>query len=387
MANAKARTKKTSKQSTSSSHHGAGIAAILIGILVLALGGLAVWFFAYYNNPEKVAYDTIEHLLSSRDLALQGGFTYTVPDDQKGNSPIDGFIVSFDSSSNTLPTANSAKLQLIFNDQQVDGEPTFVLTIKNLIMRDGVIYLQIGGIMDSLQTFSYSYDEWSKMETYTDLLEVIDNEWWQIDVRDIVANLELPDEQTNGINRIYSCVVSALNRDMSTELANLYSTYRFIEIQPAKRLAPEESVAYPEKTGWYGAYEVSLNRGKLAGFINSLPETAAANDFYNCYNGVIGDSDRNAPQLDASDFPEISIDDIKWPEDLRIFLEISRFGHELRSAYVYQNSNTGILDGSILVEHQDNAVSTPNNYRPISDLIDELSEILTEFIPYIEEEE
>lgn len=386
MAKTKTRSKKSAKPAEpTKSHRGGKAAAIIVLVLVLFFGVLAVWFFGFYNNPEKVASDAVRNLFSAENVSLQGGANLWLSNEAKADSPVSGAILSFDSSSDKLPSSNSAKLQLIFDAEKVQGEPKVLITLKNVTLRDGVIYFQIGGIMDSLGSFNYSLDEWSALEDYLPLIETVDNEWWRIDVRDIVASLELPSQQQNGINKIYSCVVDVMNRDNSAEMVQVYQDHRFINVIPAKQLAPEDSDSYTATTSWHNAYEITINRNVLADYINAIPETAAAEEFYTCFNQAVKSGWDENINLSASSIDEISAEDIDWPDSLRIFAEVSTFGHKLRSLYLYQDTEGYNLGGSALFNYQAADVSTPESYRPVSDLFEDIIELISQNVPNDEE--
>lgn len=372
-------------QKSQNPHRGAKVAAVFIVILVLLLGGLATWFFAFYNNPEKVTLDAVNRLFTADNVGFEGGFSLWLSDEQKKDSPITGALLSFDSPANHLPMSNTATLQVLFNPEQVQGEPKVVIKLKNLIMRDGVLYFQISGLMDSLNTFNYSLEEWSEIESYLPLIESIDNEWWQIDLDDVLANLELPAQQEDGLSELYSCVVTAMNRDTSSEMAKVYDAHRFIQVTPSQTLAPQDGNYDVAVESWHNAYEVTIDKNALAGYINAIPETAAANEFYACFNAVEDEYADVPLSIGAGDFDEISADDIQLPEDLRIFIEVSTFGHQLNRIYVYQGTSDYYFDGGITVKYQNVSVSAPDEFRPISDLIEEIIELLQQNVPSHEE--
>lgn len=149
------------------------IIGIVVAVLAVILGGLALWFCLWYSNPDQVAYDAMNNLLRAENVGFEGGFTILNPDEDDALKMI---IISFDSASSGLPNAASAKVQFIFNPDYVEGDPRVLIEVKNIVMRDGVIYLQIGGIMDSINSVEIDDDERESMEVFLSTLEVIDNE-------------------------------------------------------------------------------------------------------------------------------------------------------------------------------------------------------------------
>lgn len=368
---------KTSSKKSEKSHRGAKIAAIVIGVLILIFGGLAAWFFAYYNSPEKVALDAMHHLFSAENIGLEGGFSFNLSDEAKADNPISRILLSFDSPANRPPMSNTATLGIYFNSELVQGEPQITLKLNNVVMKNGVIYFQISGIMDSLESFSLSSSEWMEVENLIPFFEAIDNEWWQIDINQITTELELPASQKDTITEVYSCVVEAMNRNNSAEMVKLYDAHRFINVTPSKMLSPE-NYATTEVASWHNAYAVTFDRYKLADYLNAIPETAAANEFYACFNAVENESATVPLSLGASDFEEISASDLEVLDEMNFYIEVSTFGHQLRSAYAYQSTDNYNVSGSVLVKYQDVTVSAPTESRPITDLIEEFIELLEE---------
>ena len=49
------------------------IVVTTIGILLLVLIGFVVWFFAFYNHPDKVMLDGVNNILRASNISLDGG--------------------------------------------------------------------------------------------------------------------------------------------------------------------------------------------------------------------------------------------------------------------------------------------------------------------------
>lgn len=380
MAKTKTSSKKSEKtQKAQKSHRGLKITAVVVAVLLLILGGLATWFFAYYNNPEKVAFDAMNHLFSAENVGIDGGLVLTVDKTQHPDSPVSAVSLHFNSSSDSLPVSSTANLYIMFNPEVVQGEPRIALQLSNVVMKNGVIYFQIGGLMDSLDSFSLKGSEWAEIEQFIPFLEAVDNEWWQIDVNDVISQMELPASQENTVAGVYSCVVEALNRHNTSELAKIYDEHRFVVMLPSDYVSPDDQGIMARPASWNQAYEVVFDHYKLTDFLNRLPETATANEFYACFNTTVEEKTADIPlSIDASSFDEISDNDWDFPENLRVYMEVSTFGHRLNKIYVYQDVADYTLNGKISLNYQTVNVSAPAEYRPITDLIEEFIELLEE---------
>lgn len=350
------------------------VIGIVVGILVLALGGLATWFFAFYNNPEKVAFDAIENLLTADDVTINGSVAILA--DEMADSSYDSVILSINSSSKFLPNSTSATLLLTPRDDNEDAEAV-QLQLDAIYLEDGMAYIQVSGLMDTLEAAGFSTEASAELEAIFDTLERIDNEWWQISVSDLLDELELDDEEVEGLNEIYSCAVDAMNSDLSGELANLYRTNKFVQVERVKTIVDGAGNETSPSSG-YNYYEVSLDDVALADFVNAIPETTTASEFFDCYNAAVAEYNIYEP-FDASDIDEVSADDLQLPSDLKIYLEISRFGHELRSIVTEQEDGDYMTSGSILFQYQSGFAAEPDDYRPATELIDELTELFSQF--------
>lgn len=352
------------------------VIGIIVAVLVLIFGGTTLWFCLWYSNPDQVAYDAMNNLFKAENVGFEGGITVMNPNEDDALKMV---LIAFDSSSSGLPNATSAKIQFVFNEDKVEGEPRVLIEVKNVVMRDGVIYLQIGGMMDSINSLELDDVTREGMGIFLDTIEVIDNEWWQISIPDLIETMELPAEQSNAMTEVYNCAVQAMNSDMSGEMATIYKQNRFVEVKPSKYLGPEGDSVAPEITSGHKAYELIINKAKLASFANHLPETEAAEEFFACYNQAA--KKYGGDTIDVDDIDEIDEDDVEWPdtESVRIFLEISQWDHRLRSAHIYSyDDGEDIGGGMILFKYDQVEVTAPESYRPITDLFDELAEIFSQ---------
>lgn len=363
------------------------IIGIVVAVLLVLCGGLILWFYLWYSNPDQVAYDAMTHLIEAENVGIEGGISIINPDE---DSALKMVSIAFDASSNNLPSSTAAKVMFIFDADKVEGDPQILIEVKNIVMRDGVIYLQIGGIMDSINSLEIDDDTHASMEYFLNTLEVIDNEWWQISIPDLLETMELPAQQNDALTGMYRCAMQAINSDMSGEIATIYKQNQFVEIKSSKQLAPDAEDVVDALEAGHKAYELTINKDKMASFVNRLPETQTANDFFACYNDVA--KQYGGERLSANDFDEISAEDVEWPdsEHLRVFLEISQFEHRLRSVHIFTYDDDGQTTGGgiVVFKYDTVTVNPPESYRPITELFDELSEMFSQmFMVSIEENE
>lgn len=356
------------------------IIGIIVGLLVLIGGGIALWFFAWYNNPEQVAYDAMMNFFQAENVGFEGGFSFFF-DNQDGaeESPIKGVIFSFDNAANSLPNATSAKVSFVFNPDVVTGEPVVNIGIQNVFLRDGDLYLQVSGLVDSIKTIEVDEDEREAMEMYLSMIELVDNEWWRISLPELLEEMQVPSSQADALTDGYHCVLDTLSQNASDEMAQIYKQHRFVKVTPTKHLGTEAE--YTDLASGYKAYELSLDKEELAAYINALAEGERVEKFYGCVNRALQASGSEA-QLSIEDIPEIAASDIEWSDQNKIYLEISQFGHQLRRAvpYFYDDDDEYIGGGTILFKYDPVTVTAPDSYRPITDLFTEITEFISQML-------
>lgn len=358
-------------------HGPAIVVGIVLGVVLILFGGLAFWFFAIYSNPDKVAFDAVEHFFAAENVSVNGGFSLISQDE---DSPFELAILQLESSSKSLP--NSTKAILLVTPKDADESEAIRLELGTVQLSDGIAYIQLSGIMDAIEAAGLNE---ALAENILDLAEEVDNEWWQISVPDLLAHLEAPSDEADALNGIYTCAVNLVSPENSNRLSqaagDLYRSNKFVTVEPVKSITDASGAGESTPNSGYAYYEVGLDTVALANFINALPSTEIANEFYDCYNSAI--ADLGGDKINATDFDEVSSDDFEIPEDTHIYLEISKFSHELRSVTIEQGMDDASFSGGILFTYATEAVEEPADYRPITDLIDEITELISELYPPI----
>lgn len=342
------------------------ILGIIATVIILGIIGIAIWFFGFYSNPDKVAYDAVENLLIAPNVITSGS---VVIETDMDDSPLKRLSLELENSSRILPSSSTARLSLEFtNDMDID------LQVSTVFMRNGVIYIQFSDLVESIEKLKLDQDTKDVLSVYLDTIEAIDNEWWQISVPDIIDSLELESAQSNSVKEIYSCVVEAMGSDVSGEMARFYGANKFLQIKQVNK----DTIPSYQGTSWNNnLYRISIDKQKYADFTNRITETDTAQNFFDCYNNVMRKyGGEDAEQIDLSDIDEISADDVEWSEDLTLYAEISRFDHRLNQIFGEKVEDNIKMSVSLAFDYQEVEVSAPSNYRPLTDLIDEITEII-----------
>ncbi len=332
----------------------------ILALILLAAAGLAIWYFVYYNQPNKIAFDAIQRVINSDNIALEGAVNF----EPKDKTYFQTATLFLNSSSDGLPNSTKADLLVMFDDQKENG--SIKISLGTVTMVDGVIYARFDGLEESLKNLGLDA---SFGDVIKDAIAEVDGEWWRISVADIAESFELDQSLTDVYSNIYSCAIEMINQDKRGELSKLYTDNQFISVE---RTDDGGSLGTTPGAG-YQYYRANLDADKLANFVNALPETTAAHDFYACYNNVMENYTAElGPGADetisAADFDEVDGDDFRQnlPKDLTVTMEISNFTHELRQVAIGANDDQ--ISASLGLLYRAAQVTAPDEYRPLSEL-------------------
>ncbi len=364
-----------------------GLIAIIVVLILLVLSGgaFAIWYFAVYSNPDNVAYDALRQLVSAPNVITNG--TVEIVSEQTGDTRVVASL-DFDTSSMRVPTSTDVKISFSERDKndKIVDDHLIELNLGTAILADGDIYFRVSDAMKALDQISDSsesaLDEYGEIGAMAyDIIEIIDNEWWQISLDDLVSTLDIKKSEAQPALDFYDCVLNIAKSDWSGEIATLFKDHRFMHIEKVDRAASESGRSV------YGILDIQHE--ELADFINALPETASAEAFYACYNEFARDVNGGGEidELSARDFDEVTASEITeaMPDDFEAYFEISNFGHRLYKMNTTAKDDDDELTVDLSFDYSDARVSAPDKYRPITDLVDEISEIIAEHLSSAEE--
>ncbi len=393
-------------------HTGLIVAIVTVLLVLLAGGGFSLWYFLLYSNPENVAFDAINGFLQEKNITLGGsmwGESYDYDDTGMRME------LALQNSSDGLAGSSDISYKMMMIDEEheeIKGE-TLELLLGSVMMSDGVFYLKVGKLMDYLNK---SYPDMSEAtdqdsQVMYQLLETFSDEWWEVSVPDVVDMVaDLVDDakftrQAEYTKQFYSCLVNAAQQNIKGEIAEIYKNNRFVRVQKVDRSAEGHKVA----EGGHSLYLLSFDYAKMASFVNELPKTATANSIYACYNDYakhLDDYSTTLPEsVSADDIPEVTADDLEedfGEADNKIYLEISNWGHQLRSVFVhnevYSRSYSGsdyahdevraqgkerlesIAELNLIFSYSPVTIAAPAESRPITDLFEEMMEVVTTIV-------
>lgn len=368
---------KTSAPAKKKSKVGLIVAIVLIVIMLLSIAGVVIWYFVYYNNPEVVAFDAVNHALSAENVGVNGQIFYEI--DSESAADIKGFTLDFTTVSNKIPNSIDATLQVHRRD---DPDLTFSLGLVQ--MEDGLIYLRVEGIMDAIDAAELDSNLKKEISTALDLAEEIDGEWWEIAVADVTKALDADRDSAKLVDELHTCVIDAVKSDWPGELAASYQKHRFITVEKVSGVDTDGHWFTYQPSFGNSLYQISLNKRELASFLNELPEGQTTNNYVDCYNEAMKtymksqgytSRYRSSYLIDTDDIDELSAYDIDLPDDMHFYFEISDFGHHLNRFLTEYSSDeeysAGRFSANLAFDYRKVVVSAPASYKPLTDLIDD----------------
>lgn len=347
-----------------------------IVLLALAVGGFMLWFFCFYNQPDKIIFDAMQNAFQAENINTVGTLTLTTRDKSE-DKEIEKITLNIDSTAKRSSNATNVDLTISNSDgHSINTE------LGAIVTENGEVYLRIRQLMETLEGLGISEDMQLEAEELFNTLEVIDGEWWRIYLPEVVDAFNI--QPAAMIKELFQCGVTAANHDNSGELIKFYQEHSFLSVQDARNTARlAELIEYKVENG-YGLYEVEVNATELANFLNKLPEAEAAEEFYACYNDVMREYVPEADSselINATDFDEVSASEFEWSEEIHIFMKVSTFGHELDQIYMYRDTSDTVMAATFKLGYRTATVTGPNSYRPISDLVEEIKNTLMEVVP------
>jgi hypothetical protein len=315
---------------------------ILVGIIVAAAivilgGGGASAYFLWYQNPDKVVFDSFSHLSNVKTIdatgtlnITQNGDTYGANFEVKGNQNLESEVdlgVNVKASGSTYDVKGG------------------LITDK-----DGNIYVKVNDVQKLLQQVAGADSASQIMNYYGDIVKEVDGQWIKISSDD----LKSVDESYGDQQSCVTDAVKALNDDKSEQQAmgKLFESNRFITV--GKSLG-SKSIKGTDSLG----YELGFDKTKAVAYFKALADTKFGKALKDC------DSSYDFAKVSESDFEDSS----KSTSTVSIW--VSKFGHELTELSLTAKDSEKSTDGSLVIDPVFNksvSVSVPTGAKSLKDV-------------------
>ena len=364
---------------SSKSHKSAGrkifcTLCVLLGLILLGLGGLAIWYFGFHHQPETAFFDALAQLADADSVTLQGGASITSHSDGDTNAAVTLDFVATPETPGMF-SGTLALMSPVSSGAFTTGSSSPKFQINSVTDDDGITYLQLSGLADwlaNLPTAELTPEQLSLIDSYRATLETIDNEWWQISVTDFIDSLELDPYVSGVYHDFYGCLWDLSQTNYRALFAALYRQHPFLQLTESEAASGAYDTYYIADAG-STAYTATINFEELAAFLNQIPTTDAAESYFACFNNIEGIEET----LDATDLNEITAAELQeaLPGELKVEFIISNWDHQLQAfAIDYRPSDELTLSVSAKLAYQSAIITIPESYRPTTDLVDELTE-------------
>ena len=351
---------------------------LIIAAIVILLGvGATLVYSLWYQNPEKIVFDSISNTIKAKSTKVTGDFNVAFNgDDEFSNQGIDNVQLSLTENGDISSFDLDAKLTVDLTDM----EDSLALNGNAIMDNDGNIYFNISNIEDTVDKFvaytsdncmtSYAgyYDEetltaecnqyGSLKETFSPIISTIDNQWWKISADDLS---EL-DEDWGKEQQCLTELANKINDDkkIHNEIIDLYKKNPFINIDKELGL----------NGGSYG-FEIGLDSKSAVSFINNLNETTLYKELSTCSDRF--EASEDIDEDDISDYSTLAEDNGS------LVLWVSQFNHEISKIEAnYKDDAYDFSTNITTMFNEPYTLETPSDSKPISELVEAIQEVFGE---------
>jgi len=336
-----------------------------VAVLLLAGAGGAYAWWSWWNTPQKVASDLIANAYGVTKAQIDAQMVVS----SLSQSPDQQVSLSWDSKNSIDAPEYSGE-----NGLSVDySGKKYTLSVGTALDKQGSIYVKIGGIESLLGNLQESLTDYGLSWTpFKPFVTWVDNQWWQIDVQELVGRLDDAELQTQvgNVSDYVDCVTTVVKNEDWSELKVAYVNNPYILLQ--KVSGP---MAAGKNQDWY---RVELDAEKLAAYSNQILTSKYAQAIQDCQKQY--QSEASASQSEAVTAQELR-EQLKLDEMPPIYLLVGRYDHQLARIYVQETSLENqvrvALDISLSYP-QTQVVHIPTDAKPVGELITAAEELWQE---------
>ncbi len=340
----------TASQPKKGKKKGLIIGIISAAVIVLLMGGSALAYSLWYQNPDKVVSDAMINYLRAKTIIGTDTITYTL----KEGSLIPSMKVTVKMNTKNRDMTGVSDVAVSVES----GAATFNGSGSAMVDDDLNVYFKINDLEKALNTFGASDAAPASVKA---LVKKIDGKWIKISPSDFA-------ESSPELEKAWTCVADTYKRlkndkEAGKELAALYSKNQFVVVK--------DKVA--NKGGSLG-YLLDFDKEKAKGFVRGLEGTIIMKELEKCTpNGEKFDGTKVSNDIFKSD--ALGDQDIKM--ETKVWID--QFSHQLTHYETTQKSSA--LEATQSGDVQVNApvtIETPKDAMPLKDLQAEIEKIQQE---------
>lgn len=341
---------------------------LIIGLsaaAVAVIGGSVGAFAIYRTQPDVVISEAVANVLTARNLGISGTVSTAFNKTYAKTYGMESVTLTFDGAAGPLPASASAKLEV-----KSDNYSNLSLKFSNVIMEDGVVYLQVDGVEDAIDAYFEAYlntivesqtencsrgtsyysncntstatlkntykKEYEQYKSYfSDTLELVDGTWWRISVDELIDAMddELGLDIEENYSDAYKCLLSEINNPNTTkELSSIYQQNKFVNV------SAYDGNEISAKSGG-NLYSISFNSAKVVDFAKNALSSASFDRAQSCLTKIDGFKKVNPSEIKDSTWNHLSENiDESYNKNLKFYVEANNWSHQLSRLYM---TNTG----------------------------------------------
>jgi hypothetical protein len=347
--------KKKSTKPVSATQRNPRILIYTIATIAVLLIALAVPYFMWYQNPNKVVADGVLNAISSKSNKISGDVNFT-NEKIKLTATID---------SQTAPTSAMLSVKLALEDKE--AKKTTNIVADGILDDNGDLYVKVddskqilAAITDaavaSLQSKQQAANASPEAiagyramvtEIYKPISKSVDGQWIKIP-----ANTVNPfSGQASSVQKCLSetLKLAADDNKVADEVTKIYKDHEFISV--------DDSLG---SNGSDVGYKVTINQQKAKEFVSAVDNTEVGKKVNSCIKGMVP-SDKKKNDITSLEAKDLSVE-----------LWINRWNHEIKRVKTVANNGDASFDIATDFNAHVN-IESPKEVKTLQDVIDSLA--------------
>lgn len=373
---------------------------------VLLIGGAVAGYTVYRSQPAVIAADAITGLIGAKNLSVTGTYDIKFSKSYAYDLGVEQVTLSLDQNSSTPPASTTAKLEV-----KSTKYGDISLKFNEVIMQDGVIYLKVDSIEDTVDAvfnafidnqpdYAYCADgltncyrqlpiyksqakrEYQKIKGYfSKTIELVNDSWWKIVPEEIINTMdaEFGLQVDNSYSDAYKCVMEKIsNSSTSSELSSIYRKNQFIS------LTPYSGSDFTAESGG-NLYNINIDPDAMVGFAKDTLNSKSYSDINGCLSKIEGFRTMSPSDVTDSDWNNLKTQATDTAEGMKnVYVEIDGWSHQLSNLHFkHTESGMGSAEANFKFGYNAPTVTAPSDAVDISDLLDTFYEDYVKAMRYL----
>jgi len=290
-----------------------------LGLGSLAIIGIVLGYFLWYQNPEKVLADALAKMIVANSMTVSGSIEVVGSGEY---ATIEKVEVLIDNEMDTVSGKTDVSLKMSLKDMK-----PIVIKASSVVIGVDEIYVRFDGVMDVVNIVMGDFGDTpglsSVLEVIEEIAKKIEGRWIKISYSELLGDNE---EFTKQID-CYNGVLEKVSNDKryQQEIVSLYKKNKFVIIR--KELGMQD--------GAYG-FELSANPKAAMRFAMSLRNTSLYEEMAKCNESLtdLGEESEEYMEEYLNDLPDDILDELPDGTMFKLTVWVSALKHELKTLQI-----------------------------------------------------